>query len=54
MERNASFWLRSIEIKGEWIVRVFFCSERVQVCEEVRGNLKGKMEDKGALRESIY
>jgi hypothetical protein len=39
MERNASFWLHSIEIKGKWIVCVFVCSEGGKVCEKGRGRM---------------
>jgi len=39
MERNASFWLHSIEIKGKWIVCVFVCSEGGKECEKERGKM---------------
>lgn len=42
MERNASFWLRSIEIKEKWIVCVFVCSEGGKVCEKGRGKMTGR------------
>jgi hypothetical protein len=42
MERNASFWLHSIEIKGKWTVCVFVCSEGGKVCEKKRGKMKGR------------